>query len=162
VADSPTSSPLRDASAILWTEAQRQITRQEADLTALRNRAIAMLSVSSLVAALFGSHIATVHLSTRATAATIVALVAFGLGTLISLDIVTPRRAWVFTDDPQQYFDLLSAGTLNPVTVTSNLAEHFEEYRAQNQQKINQLYNYLIVVCVLIAIQVIAWGVAAL
>jgi len=156
-------TPLTDSSALLWAEAQRQVARQESDLDALRNRAIALLSVSSIVAGLFGSHVATVHLSTRSTVATIIALVAFALGALASLIIVTPKwKAWVFTEKLDLYFTLLKEGTLTPVTVTSNLAEHFELYRKSNQVKINRLYGLLIVACALVGVQVIAWGIAAL
>ena len=163
MADTPASTPLKDSAAVLWAEAQRQMTRQEADLDAVRNRAVALLSVSSVVAALFGSHIATGHLSTRGTAGTIVALVAFGLGALVALVILTPKRdAWEFTENLRQYFARLDDGSLTPVTVTSNLAEHFEGYRKNNQAKIERLYRFLIAACVLVGIQVIAWGVAAL
>lgn len=155
-------TPLKDSAALLWVEAQRQITRQEADLDSLRNRAIALLSVSSIVAALFGSHIATVHLSTRATIATIAALVAFGLGALVSLAILTPKRGWEFTENLAQYFAKITDGTLTPVTITTNLAEHFEGYRKNNQSKIEFLYRLLIAACVLVGLQVIAWGIAAL
>jgi hypothetical protein len=159
----PEDTPLKDSAALLWAEAQRQISRQEADLDALRNRAVALLSVSSIVAALFGSHIATTHLSTRGTVGTILALVAFGLGALVALVILTPKRdAWEFTENLRQYFEKLSDGSLTPVTVTTNLAEHFEGYRKNNQAKIERLYQFLIAACVLVGLQVIAWGVAAL
>jgi hypothetical protein len=43
--------------SILWSEAQRLLVRQEAGFDTLRTQAVALLSVASIVAGLFGSHI---------------------------------------------------------------------------------------------------------
>jgi hypothetical protein len=155
-------TPLKDAAALLWAEAQRQMTRQESDLDNLRNRAVALLSVASIVAALFGSHIATTHPSATTKIASGVALVAFALSALLTLLILVPKKGWVFTENLEDYLQDLSRETLKPVDVTGNLAAHFEEYRLKNATKIDGLYKYLNGACLLIGVQVVAWGFAAL
>ena len=86
-------TPLKDSAALLWAEAQRQITRQEADLDNLRNRAVAMLSVASIVAALFGTHVVTSNPHKGyVIVASICALVFFGVGVLLSQDSETKKE----------------------------------------------------------------------
>ena len=158
----PDDTPNKDSAALLWAEAQRQIIRQEADLNNLRNRAVAMLSVASIVAALFGTRIATEHRSLRVTAASIAALVFFGVGVLLSLLILAPKKDWAFTENLSDYFDLLKAQKLTPTSVSANLAEHFETSRKENKAKIEDLYGKFLIVCALVGLQVVAWAVAAL
>ena len=155
-------TPNKDSAALLWAEAQRQITRQEADLNNLRNRAVAMLSVASIVAALFGTRIATEHHSVRVTATSIAALIFFGVGVLLSLLILAPKKDWAFTENLKGYFDLLKQQELTPTSVSTNLAQHFETSRKENKVKIEDLYGKFLIVCVLVGLQVIAWAVAAL
>jgi hypothetical protein len=158
----PEDTPLKDSAALLWTESQRQITRQEADLDGLRNRAVAMLSVASIVAALFGTRIATESHSARATIASVLALVFFGIGVMLSLVILAPKKSWAFTENLQKYFDLFKAGTLNPASVSSSLAENFEASRKENKVRIEDLYCKFLWVCVLVGLQVVAWAIAAI
>ena len=158
----PDDTPLKDSAALLWSEAQRQITRQESDLDSLRTRAVALLSVASIVAALFGTRIATDHHSGRVVIASVAALVFFGVGVLLSLMILAPKKDWAFTENLQQYFDLLNARTLTPASVSSSLAENFEASRKENKGKIEALYGKFLWVCVLVGLQVVAWAVAAL
>ena len=67
---------LADAAGLLWDESRRQITVQEADLGTLRTRAVALLSVSSVVAGLFGGRVVSTaaHHPTYVDAAIIAAL----------------------------------------------------------------------------------------
>ena len=58
-------TPIADVSALLWEESKRQIVRQEADLDGLRNQATAILSVSSVVVAIFGSASVLLHRHTQ-------------------------------------------------------------------------------------------------
>jgi hypothetical protein len=155
-------TPLKDSAALLWAEVQRQMTRQEASLDGLRNRAVAMLSVASIVAALFGGHIEAGDHSTRVVTASIFALTFFGVGALLSLLILAPKtRGWAFAEKLSGYFTRLQNQTLTPVSVTSNLAENFEASRKENEAKLERLYAIFKWVCILVSLQVIAWGIAA-
>ena len=121
--EAPDSTPLKDSAALLWDESRRQITRQEADLDTLRSRAVALLSVSSLVAGLFGARATTHHHPTFATVATVAALAFFSLSVLAILLVLAPKRkGWEFAQNLDQWFPRLMDGTLTPVTVTTNLA----------------------------------------
>lgn len=66
------------AEVMLWEEARRQLVRQESVLDTLRTQAVAMLSVPSIVAGLFGSRVPTSPVP-GAEAAVVAALVLFGI-----------------------------------------------------------------------------------
>src|ERR1019366_3655068 len=81
-----------DAGALLWEESRRQIIRQESDVDSLRNRAVALLSVTSLVAGLFGGRVlAHGH---RATVAAALALFVGSVGAVVV--VLAPRWGWEF------------------------------------------------------------------
>jgi hypothetical protein len=158
-------NPRRDSAAILWEESRRQISRQESDLDTLRTRAVALLSVSSLVAGLFGGRVVSTHPHpTFVTVAIIAALTFFGVSVIAILFVLAPRKlGWEFAQNLRQYFPLLQAdGPLYPITVTSNLARHVEASRRRNQVLLERLYSWFAIACVLTGLEVIAWGVSVL
>lgn len=161
--EAPDSTPLKDSAALLWDESRRQITRQEADLDTLRSRAVALLSVSSLVAGLFGARATTHHHPTFATVATVAALAFFSLSVLAILLVLAPKRkGWEFAQNLDQWFPRLMDGTLTPVTVTTNLAEHVEASRKKNQVVLESLYWWFSAACLLSGLEVLAWGITVL
>ena len=102
----PDEDPVKDSAAILWAEAQRQITRQEADLDGLRTKTVAMLSVASLVAGLFGSGVVHLQHSQLALSGIVYALVLFSLTVAVALRILVPRQeGWVFTENLGGWLD---------------------------------------------------------
>ncbi len=155
---------LQDAAALLWDESRRQITRQESDLDTLRNRAVALLSVSSIVAGLFGGRLVTVHHHPGyVTAAIVVALAFFALSVLAVIVVLSPKRkGWEFAQNLDQWFALLRAGDLAPVDVTANLARHVEASRKRNQVVLERLYLWFGIACLLTGLEVVAWGVSIL
>jgi hypothetical protein len=79
---------------------------------------------------------------------------------LLSLRILAPRKnAWSFAHYLRTWQERLDDGTLTPLTLTSNLSRHFEQYRLDNHPKIEGLYRIFFWVCVLVGLQVIAWGI---
>ncbi|MGD0320090.1 MAG: hypothetical protein ABSC00_00555 [Acidimicrobiales bacterium] len=157
-------SPLQDSAALLWDESRRQITSQAAELDTLRTRAVAILSVASLVAGLFGGRIvATDHHPGYVTGAIAVALVLFALSVLASIAVLTPRKdKWEFAQYLRSYFVDLKAGDLAPVDITANLAKDFERSRINNKLILDNLYGWFTLACVLVGLQVVAWGIAIL
>jgi hypothetical protein len=150
-----------DASAMLWEQAQRQLAQQSADLDTLRTRAIAMLSVASLTAALFGSRLPHTHLSRLEATAVIVALFFFGASVLLALLIATPKKnAWRFTFRLSMLINGVLDGTDMTADVALSLANHAEESRMANQQKLECLYFAFRLVCILVGLQVVAWTIA--
>lgn len=80
-----------EASSILWEQAKADIAWQDSNLDSLRNRAVALLSVGTLVGGLFGSRLPHGHLSSLNLYGLIAALVLFTLSVLLAVAIARPR-----------------------------------------------------------------------
>jgi predicted GTPase len=52
-----------DALAAIWEQSKAEAAQQNSDIDSLRNRAVAMLSVGTLVGGLFGSRLPHAHIS---------------------------------------------------------------------------------------------------
>ena len=153
---------LTDATGLLMEQAQRQLSQQSADLDTLRTRAIAMLSVAALAAALFGSRLP--HgLSTTAKVAVIFALIFFAVSVWLAVYIVAPKKqGWRFTSPLGALIKEVKAGEALPMDIALSLAAYTEDGRKQNQEKIENLYALFRIVCVLVGLQVAAWVIAGL
>jgi hypothetical protein len=120
-----------------------------------------LLTVSSLVAAIFGARLGLLHDAPRYTTAAIAAaLLFFAITVTLVVLVFAPREGWEFQQNLGSYFPDLLAGKLAPVDVTANLAEHTEESRKRNQVKLNRLYRLFRWACIFTGLQVIAWGLA--
>lgn len=162
VAPQADASEVAEAAQLLWSEAQRQISRQESDIDTLRTRAVAVLSVAALVAGLFGSHISTApHRHTWVGWAVAAALVLFAASVVCAVVVMMPR-GWTFGESLTEYVARVRAGNLVPIDVTTNMAEHVQEWHDSNQVTLNGLYTWFGVTCVLVGLQVLAWGVAVI
>jgi len=157
------STPEEDQATVgtlLWEESRRQLVRQESDLDSLRLRAAGILSVAALVAGLLGPHVQLANHGWRAVPLGF-ALGFFAIGALCSVVALAPRRKrWTFAHNMQTWFTDLKDGNLRPIDLTANLAEHFEGYRLSNVPEIQRLYDWFLLSCVFVGLQVIAWGVA--
>ena len=143
----------------IFDEARRLLVRQEADLESLRGRAITLVSTAAVAAALFGDQLPPER-STVADVALAVTLIAFTVTVGLATVIVWPTE-WGFSHDPATWIDDLGEGRkVTLVEWTANLSRDFESSRAANQTKIRRRYEWLAVVCVLLAVQVGAWLVA--
>jgi hypothetical protein len=161
--DGDDGKDLTDAAAILWEEARRQVSSQADEVDLLRNRAVALLSVASLVAGLFGGRIiSSAHQPTHTTIGLTVALVAFALSVIAIVIVLAPRTNWQFSENLESYFSDIDDGDLRPIDVTARLGQHSVSARENNQKKLDMLYPWFMISCILIGIQVVAWGVAAL
>jgi hypothetical protein len=160
----PGETPIADSSALLWEEAQRQIVRQEADLDGLRNRATALLTVASVVAALFGGHVALVTSRypgwTRITIGA--ALVFFAASVALVIAVLASRDGWRFSENLSSYFGDIQNGTLVPSAVTFNLAKDTVDSQTANQTKLSHLHKLFKWGCIFAGLQVVAWGVAVI
>ena len=152
---------LTDATELLWEQAQRQLSRQSTDLDTLRTRAIAMLSVGALAAALFGSRLPHAHLSVATAVAVAFALGFFAIGVVLAAWIVMPS-AWRFTYPLRPLVSEVKAGSALAMDVALSLANHAEESRKENEEKLKSLHKQFSVVCVLVGLQVVAWAIGVL
>ncbi len=149
------------AEAMLWEEARRQLVRQELVLDTLRTQAVAMLSVASIVAGLFGSRVPANPVP-GAEAAVVAALVLFGLTAVLAIVIIRPWD-WVFSHGLDDDIRAVENGELLKVgDLSYSWAKDFEVWRTGNQTKINRLTWCFSWACALTGVQVIAWGLAIL
>ena len=155
-------TPLADAAAILWDEARRQIASQVSEVDILRTRSVAILSVASIVAGLFGGRIVGIHPHpVYVTIAVTVALICFAVSVIAIIVVLTPKKnKWEFDQNLSSYFVDLDSGDLAPLDVTARLAEHSELSRVKNKLVLDKLYSWFAFACVLVGLQVVAWGVA--
>jgi hypothetical protein len=153
---------ISEAADLLLEQAKLQLDQQNTDLSSLRVRAVALLSVASLVAGLFGPHLPGKTASTWVLIVVSVTLVLFACNVILALLIAAPKKRWLFTFRLDQMFDRIDDGTLIPVDVTYNLARWAEEARGWNRSKLNRLYLLFAWMCILTGLQVIAWVVAVL
>jgi hypothetical protein len=156
-------SDLTDATELLWDQAQRQLSQQSTDLDTVRTRAIAMLSVGALAAALFGSRLPHAHLAVGTTIAVAFALTFFAVSVVLAAQIVKPmKRAWRFTYPLRPLVGEVRSGSALPMDVALSLTHYAEESRMANEEKLENLHKQLGLVCLLTGLQVVAWAVAAL
>lgn len=97
-----------EASSILWEQARADIAWQDSNLDSLRNRAVALLSVGTLVGGLFGSRLPHGHLSSLNLLGLAAALVLFALSIGPAVAIAWPR-SWNFSADRAQVTSRVAA-----------------------------------------------------
>ena len=154
-------TPLADSSALLWEEARRQIVRQEADLDNLRNRATALLSVSSIVAAIFGAHVGLLSSHPSYVKVAIGFALAFlAASVALVIAVLSSREGWNFSENLSSYFPDILARNLTPLDVTYNLAKDTVVSGAENQTKLTVMHRLFKWSCVFAGLQVVAWGLA--
>jgi hypothetical protein len=154
---------LKEAAALLWEEARRQIEEQRSTLESVRSRSVALLSVASLVAALFGSHILRGEHRWWVTVAIVVALAAFGLSALLTVHLLAPTSDWEFSQNLDSYLvDIKNEKDVTAEDVTYNLAQHSQVSRRNNEAKLKKLHCEFGWACALLGLQVLAWAVASL
>jgi hypothetical protein len=153
---------MTEASALIFAQAQKQLQQQLADLDALRNRAVALLSAAALVAGLFGSRLPKDRLPAHTAVAVTIALAAFAVGVLLTLAIATPRRKWLFTFRLDRLTALVEERTAIPADITHNLTRWSEEARGWNGRRLDRLNTLFGGLCLAVGLQVVAWGFAVL
>jgi hypothetical protein len=151
------------AAALLWAQAQQQLSQQNSELDALRTRAVAMLSVATLVAGLFGTRLPDGHhVQARTVAAVTVALALFAVSAVLAIRVAAPRKQWLFTFGLEPLLERVEAGSVKPGDVTLSLASRAEENRRANNVKLKPMYTMFGWICALVGLQVVAWAVAVL
>lgn len=149
------------AAALLWEQAKAQLAGQRADVDALRTRAVALLSVASLVAGLFGSRLPHNH-EPRTVIASIAALALFSISVVLVLLIAAPKQNWFFTFKLGELLKKVDEGEASPVDVTYSLADWAEHCRSKNLDKLKVMYALFGGTCLLVGLQVVAWAIATL
>ncbi len=149
-----------DTGQLIWDEARRLLARQEADLDTTRTRALSLLSAGGLIGGLFGARLSMGQLSSWSTGWVVIALILFSLSAVITVCIQWPRK-WAFSHDLDPWIDDLRQGKAVPLRdATYNLSRDLNQYRKDNRSKLRPLSYGLAALTALLALQVIAWGIA--
>jgi len=147
---------------LLWEESRRQVEEQQSSLEALRNRCIAALSVSALVAGLFGSRLVGKVHSWRGWLVGL-ALVAFAVTVIRVIGIQFPKRDLEFYQDLEPYLsEIKNSIEVPPEDVTYNLAKDTQASWGRNEVHLKAAHKSFKGICFLLGIQVLAWGIALL
>ncbi len=151
-----------DVAELLHNEALRLLVQQEDELTALRTRAVAILSAAGLVNGLFGVKFAGKHHFTTGQVVSIrVAVVSFGVMAACVIAIEWPRE-FRLAESLGQWLTALDAGEKRrPIDYLYHFARQYTEFREYNRPKIDALYRLFTASCVLLGAQVLCWGLSA-
>lgn len=159
----PETPPSNDeAAAMLWDEARRLLVRQEATLDTLRGQAVAILSVASIVAGLFGSRLLpTQQLSHFSVAMLVLALAAFAATAVLALVILRPQ-VWHFEHGLASNLGTLGRGgdVLAAAGLAYTWAKGVEGQRAANKRRLDRLMTCFAWACGLTGASVLFWGLA--
>jgi hypothetical protein len=145
---------------MLLDEMRGMIADQKTAVETLRVRALALLTVGSLVATFFGSRLPKNLTHTQSVEVTI-ALVAFGLSVLVAMEIVRPRN-FGFAFGQDSTLALIEQGeTVEVFDLAFMRVEGLGGDRRRNEKMIRYLSWCLVAVCTLVAVQVVAWALVA-
>lgn len=147
------------ATAVLWEYAKAGTDQQSMEFDALRTRAVAIVSVATLVSGLFGSHLPSIHHSDLKTAALVAALVFFGVSVVLVVMIAWPR-SWYSGAHLDEFIAQVADGRATLAQINLSLAFRIEENWTKNQRTLSGLYPLFGLECLLVGLQVIAWAVA--
>lgn len=149
------------AAEMLREETRRMLDAQYGAVMSLRANAITMLTVGSLVAALFGSQLPT-NRSGAADAFVIVALIAFTASVVLVGYIVKPRKFRFDHSIESQLTLLRDHQEVRPDLLAVTWAEGYDTDRAENENVIDRLMDWFAVVCWLVGAQAGGWVLAVL
>lgn len=150
-----------EASAVLWEQAKTEVASQDSSLDALRNRAVALLSVATLVGGLFATRLPHGGLSKLNLLGLSAALVLFAASVLLAVMIAWPR-SWYYGEDRAELTARVRKGTVSMVTVNLSLAARAQQNWEQNQVVMGSLYGLFAIQCAVVGLEVVAWALAVL
>jgi hypothetical protein len=150
-----------EASAVLWEQSKAEIARQDSDVDSLRTRAVALLSVGTLVGGLFGSRLPHGHLSSLNVGGLVAALVLFAVSVGLAIAIAWPRD-WYYGADRGPLESGVANGTVTLAQINLSLVDRAEQNWTQNYGTMRVLYRLFAVLCAVIGLQVVAWAIAVI
>lgn len=147
-----------DAMVAIWEQCKIELAQQNSDLDALRNRAVALLSVEALVGGLFGSRLPA-HMRALNTTGLVVALVLFGVSIALAIAIAWPR-SWRGGFDNLPLAERVADGTATLAQVNYGRVITGEENWATNHDTLVGMYRLFAVLCTLTGALVVGWALA--
>jgi hypothetical protein len=150
-----------EATAVLLEQSKAELAQQEVDMASLRTRAVALLSVTTLVAGLFGSRLPHGHLSRLNLGGLIAALALFGVSVCLAVAIAWPRH-WRFGAAREPLVTGVAEGTVTLAEVNLSLAVRAEQNWTENYQTMRSVYGLFAVLCAMVGLEVAAWAIAVI
>lgn len=150
-----------DALAAIWEQSKAEAAQQNSDIDSLRNRAVALLSVGTLVGGLFGSRLQHGHLSGLSTAGLTAALVLFATSVGLTVAIAWPR-SWHAGTDRLPLAEMVAEDTATLAQVNYALTWRTEQNWDANNNTMANMSRLFAILCVLTGAQVVAWAIAVI
>jgi hypothetical protein len=150
-----------DALAAIWEQSKAEAAQQNSDIDSLRNRAVALLSVGTLVGGLFGSRLPHAHISVLNTAGLVAALILFAASVGLAVAIAWPR-SWKAGADRLPLAEQVANGTATLAEVNYALTCRAEQNWTANNDTMADMYRLFAILCVLTGAQVVAWAIAVI
>jgi hypothetical protein len=145
---------------LAFDEAVRRVQAQESQLDELRSRAGLMLGVTAAITSLLGALV--LSRAHHSTAATIAALVLFGLSVAAFGVVIWPRKGWKFQMSAKTIIEGWIEGD-NPAEVNEfhkGLALRMDSNANENDEKIGPLWRCFEAGSALLAVETLVWLIA--
>ena len=144
---------------VAYEAAVNALTHQSAALDELRARTGVLLAAASVSTAFLGSEALK---SSNASAFDWLAVVCFfGVGTA-AVCILWPREGWKFVVDPailvQSYIEIEDPPGLDKIK--RDIALHLGNHYKANQKRLNSLFWWFQLGCVLLVVEIVSWLIA--
>ncbi len=152
-----------EATVLIMEEARRQVEDQTAALNALRGMDATLLTGASVVTAVFGALLARQHRSGFSIGCEAIALALFVATVFASLVVLRPVD-WKSEHSLENNFlpRLRENRIPDDVSVAATFAAMFDRYRKKNHNELKCLQKWFAAACLLLGVQVLAWGLAVL
>lgn len=155
-----------DASAIhkiAYEQGLISLNAQESGLTAIRQRATALISISGLAATLLGRE-ALKNPSGKVLWLNMgmyewLALVCLFVSVVCTIQILRPRNGWTFYNSPSLIINQFARGekATDLSTTYKVLAEFSEDHYKKNSEMLDPLYTWFNVSLVMVVLQIVLW-----
>jgi hypothetical protein len=149
---------------LLLAQAQTQLTRQEAKLTAFRTTAGTVIGTGGIVAGLVATRLSS-SISAAGLVFAALAAVAFFSGIAAAIKVLAPKGGYTFSENLASYTSWLDTHGASPGADTSfalGLATNLNKDRTRNEPLLNDAANALYLCCLLLGVQVAFWVIAVL
>jgi hypothetical protein len=149
---------------LILAQAQTQLTRQEAKLTAFRATAGTVIGTGGIVAGLVATRLSS-SISVAGYVFAGLAAVAFLLGIGAAIKVLAPKGGYRFSENLASYAKWLDTYGGQPGADASfalGLATSLNQDRIGNETLLNDAANALYLCCILLGVQIALWVIAVL
>lgn len=150
---------------VMLAQAQSQLARQEAKLTAFRSVAGTVIAARGVIAGLVAGRLVGPSISVAGVIFASLAAIAFLASTILAIQVLAPTDGYKFSenlDSYQAWLDAHGSEDGADVSFMLGLAKNLDADRKSNEVPLKSVANRLVYCCVSLGIQVAFWVIAAL